>query len=529
MTTTTYPHWAFDRTPIADPLGHGKRAVKFFDALRHPKSERPDRRLDIAPFWRRIIQRIYGPRDAQGRRLVRSVFIMIPRGARKTTTISGGLGLYHSVGHEKVPLGQVLLAAGSEEQAERAFDETVAIVNATPALRKAVKVRGDYLEHPAHGSTLRVLTAEGDLSHGTTPACVLLDELHVFKNRKLWRALKTGLPKSPGTLFLCMTTAGRGQTGLAWEEYQYARRVALGEIKNPSYLPIIFEPPADAQWDDEDVWKSVNPGLSLGFPDIEEMRQAATQARDKPAERDDFCQYNLNFWLDQSVSPFVEMSVYDEGAAPIDLERLKGEPCWVAVDLSSNTDLTAVVVAWRDGDDGYIVTPWFFCPADNLTKRGERDGVPYPLWARQGHITPTPGNVVDYRYVEDRIRDLCGEFDVQEIAFDPHLAQQVMNNLRDEGFPVAEMRAGWVTMAPAIKNLERAIIGRKLRHGGHPVLRWNFENVAVQIDKVGNKSFHKGKSRDRIDGAVATAMAVARAGAGDRSTSAYETCDLRFV
>lgn len=526
--TTTHPRWAFDDSEIADPLGHGERAVKFFNTLRHPNSENAGKRLGLAPFWERIVRRIYGPRDANGRRLIRTVFLMMPRGARKTTTIGGGLGLYHAIGHEKIAMGQVLLAAGAEDQAELAYDEAVAMVNATPALRKIVKVRGDYLEHPEHGSTLRVLSSEGDVSQGTTPAAVFLDELHVFKNRKLWRALKTGLPKVPGSLLCITTTAGRGQTGLAWEEYSYARRVALGEINNPAYLPIIFEPPAGAAWDDESTWHAVNPGLAFGFPDLEELRQAALQARDKPAERDDFCQYNLNFWLDQSVSPFVEMSVYDDGVTPINVEALRGEPCWVAVDLSSNTDLTVIVVAWRIGD-GYTVVPWFFCPADNLRQRGERDGVPYQLWELQGFITATPGNVVDYRYVEDRIRDLSNEFDVREIAFDPHMAQQVMSNLRDDGLPVVEMRQGWITMAPAIKELERAIVGRKLQHGGHPVLRWNFANVAVQTDKAGNKSFHKGKSKDRIDGAVACAMAVARAASSGGARSPYQTHGIRFV
>jgi phage terminase large subunit-like protein len=158
-----------------------------------------------------------------------------------------------------------------------------------------------------------------------------------------------------------------------------------------------------------------------------------------------------------------------------------------------------------------------------------RRAVPYPLWAQHGFITPTPGNVIDYRYIEQRIRGLCEEFSVQEIAFDPHHAQQTMNNLLEDGLPVVAMRQGWITMAPAIKELERAIIGRKLQHGGHPVLRWCFENVSLSTDSAGNKSFHKGMSRDRIDGAVACAMAVARASGGGASKSFYEEHELRFV
>jgi phage terminase large subunit-like protein len=481
-----------------------------------------DRRFGLPRFWERTIRRIYGPRHPDGRRVVRTVFIMIPRGARKTTTIGGGLGLLHSVGFEKVPMGQVLLGAGSEDQAEFAFDEAVSMVRATPKFQRNVKVRGDYLEHPEFGSQLKVLTAEGDLSHGSTPAAVFLDELHVLKNRKLWRALKTGMVKSPGGLLVITTTAGRGQTGLAWEEYQYARRVALGEIENPAYLAIILEPPAGADWQDEELWHLVNPGLAEGFPVLDEMRQAALEAREKPAERDDFKQFNLNFWLDRSLSPFVEMAVYDEGSLPVDVEKLRDQPCWIAVDLGLNTDLTAVVACWRDGDDGYAVAAWFFCPEDNLQGRADRDKVPYPRWAEEGFIIPTPGNVTDYRAVEQHLRSLCDQLDVREIAFDPAYAQAVMGPLTEDGYPTATMRQGWFTMAPAIKELERAIIGRRFRHGGHPVLRWCFENVSIETDRAGNKSFHKGKSRDRIDGAVAAAMAVARASTGDSGRSIFD-------
>ena len=188
------------------------------------------------------------------------------------------------------------------------------------------------------------------------------------------------------------------------------------------------------------------------------------------------------------------MAVYDEGAGEVDLDELEGQPCWLACDMSSTTDLTAVVACFRDDDDGYIVAPWFFVPADNLQRRADADGVPYPRWAKEGHITATPGNAIDYRAVEACIRDLCARFDVREIAFDKAYAQAVMGPLLDDGFPVVTMMQGWVTQSPALNELERAIVSRKLRHGGHPVLKWCFENVAIHTDSAGNRTMHKGKS-----------------------------------
>lgn len=520
---TTLPAWIFDETPIDDPLGYGERAVSFLRVLRHPKSRAPGRAFQLDPWMERIVRRIYGPCRDDGRRIVRTVVILLPRGNRKTT-LGAGLSLLHTIGPERLPGGQAVAAAADQKQARIAFDEAATICRADERIASRMTFL-DYknrLEHPKSGAFLEAISCDAGTQHGRTPSFVLADELHAWKKRDLWDVLRTGLVKVPGSLLVVITTSGRGQENIAHDIIDYARRVARGEIDDPATLPVLFETPADADWRDEEVWRRVNPGLVHGYPDIEGLRQLAREAEARPADREAFRQLHLNVWLDHSADPFVEMPIYDEGAAPVDLEALAGEPCWLAVDLSSNSDLTVVLACWRVGDD-YVVHPWFFCPADNLRGRADRDGVPYPTWAEAGFITPTPGNVVDFRAVEDTIRDLCERFDVREIAFDPHLARNMLNNLLEDGLPAVEMRQGWVTMAPAVKELERAIVGRRFRHGGHPVLRWNFANVAVHTDSAGNRVFHKGKSRDRIDGAVAAAMAVARASAGDSGLSVYES------
>jgi phage terminase large subunit-like protein len=154
------------------------------------------------------------------------------------------------------------------------------------------------------------------------------------------------LAKTPESLHVIITTAGRGQENLAYDTYAYARKVAAGEIDDPTFLPVLFEPAADADWRDEAMWHEVNPGLTLGYPDIKGLRAMAREAENRPAEREAFRQYHLNFWLDHSAAPFVDMATYDEGAGPIDLAELEGLPCWLGVDLSSSIDLSVIVAAW---------------------------------------------------------------------------------------------------------------------------------------------------------------------------------------
>ncbi|RVD64211.1 terminase TerL endonuclease subunit, partial [Mesorhizobium sp. M7A.F.Ca.ET.027.03.2.1] len=469
----------------------------------------------------RIIRRIYGPRDESGLRQVRTAFIMVPRGARKTSQIGAGLACLHTFGPERVPHGQAIAAAADAKQARIAYGEVLGIVESDSSVAAKLKLRPGTAKivHPRKGATFEAISSDGATQHGRTPNFLLTDELHAWKGRDLWEALRTGLAKTAGSLNVIITTAGRGQENLAYDLYDYVRRVARGEVDDPSFLPILFQAPADADWRNEAMWHAVNPGLALGYPDLAGLRAMAREAEARPAEREAFKQYHCNFWLDHSASPFVEMATYDEGAEPIDLATLAGGPCWLGVDLSSSGDLTVIVAAFRFGD-GYVVVPWFFCPAENLRARQEASGAPYVRWADEGLITATPGNVVDFRAVEDKIRELCDEFDVREIAFDPALARNTLNNLLEDGFPAVEHRQGSLSMMPAIAELERAIVAKRFKHGGHEILRFCFANVEVETNSHGHKvRLHKGKRHLSIDGAIAAAMAVNRAAAGGSAES----------
>ncbi|WDR07296.1 terminase large subunit [Devosia rhodophyticola] len=526
MTLSTFPEWIYDGSPIDDPLGRGDRAVKFLRALRHPKSGMP---FQLDPWQERIVRRVYGPRHPDGSRIVRTVVMLLPRGNRKTS-LAAALGLLHTIGPEAVPNGEVITAASDRKQARIAYEEARGLCRAHPKIAPKVKSL-DYrnrLQYPANGAFFEAISADAGTQHGRTPAFCLADELHAWKKRDLWDVLRSGLVKTSGALLVVATTAGRGQENIAWDIVEDARKAARGKFDDPSLLPILFEADRDCDWTDEAVWRRVNPGLAHGYPDIEGLRQLALEGTRRVGDRESFRQLNLNIWLDHSSDPFVDMSVYDEGFGDVDLDSLEAdqEQCWLAVDLSSNSDLTVIVACWRDGDDGYQVHPWFFCPEDNIDAREALSGVPYRIWAQEGWITPTPGNVVDFRIVEDQIRELAARFNVVEMAFDPHMARNMLNNLAEDGYPAVEMRQGWVTMAPAVKELERAIVGRRFKHGQHPVLRWNFENIQVHTDSAGNRVFHKGKSKDKIDGAQATAMAVARCSTGNSNRSSYDSADL---
>lgn len=187
---------------------------------------------------------------------------------------------------------------------------------------------------------------------------------------------------------------------------------------------------------------------------------------------------------------------------------LKGRRCYVGMDLSSTKDLTALVAVFPD-DDGFDVLAQFFVPRDSMKERVTRDRVPYDQWARDGYLIPTPGNRVDYEYVRQQVKDWAAEFTIRSIAVDPWNATDLMTRLKEQdGFNVIEMRQGFASLSAPTKSLEIAILSRTLRHDGHPVLRWNVSNVAVETDAAGNLKPSKNVSTEKIDGVVALVMAV---------------------
>ena len=525
MAASTFPAWIYDGSPIPDPFGYGERAVRFLRLLRHPNSTDPQRRFQLFPWQERIVRRIYGPRHPDGSRIVRNVFLMIPRGNRKTS-LAAALALLHTIGPERVRAGQVIFAASDREQAGIGFREAANIVRMDKRLVAATRIYDAHnsakkIVYGAEDVTLTAVSSDGGAQHGKTPSFTLIDEIHIWKGRDLWEALKSGMAKIDNALTVIATTAGRGAENLGAEQYDYARRVALGELENPEYLPIIFEADAADDWQDEAVWQRVNPGLTHGFPSLSGMRSLAKEAEGRPADRYAFQQFNLNIWMAHSRDPLFDLATYDARRFDDDLIDLEALPCWIGVDMSLSGDLTAVVAAWRHDDGQITVRPWFFVPGDDLKARGDRDGVPYERWRDEKLITVIDGPIIDPQTVEDCIRDLCARFDVQEVAFDPHLARITMQRLYDDGIPTVELRQAPLTMGVAAGHLERTVNGHLIRHDGHPILRHHFASVVATRSDTGLIRLHKGKKTDRIDGAIAAAMAVSRACAAESNLSKY--------
>ncbi|MFR8734886.1 MAG: terminase TerL endonuclease subunit, partial [Clostridium perfringens] len=255
------------------------------------------------------------------------------------------------------------------------------------------------------------------------------------------------------------------------------------------------------------------------------VRQACESAKQNPTEENAFRQLRLNQWVKQAIR-WMPMEKWDLCNFAVNEEELKGRVCYGGLDLSSTTDITAFVLVFPpiDEDDKYQILPHFWLPEDNLDLRVKRDHVNYDLWHKQGYIQTTEGNVVHYGFIEKFIEDLGDIYNIREIAFDRWGAVQMVQNLEGMGFTVVPFGQGFKDMSPPTKELMKLTLERKIAHGGHPVLRWMMDNIFIRTDPAGNIKADKEKSTEKIDGVIATIMALDRAirCGNDTSESVYD-------
>jgi phage terminase large subunit-like protein len=495
------------------------RACQFFErCLTHTKGELAGTPLILDEWERdRVVRPLFGWKRHDGAtaeqctRRYRKLFAFLPRKNGKST-LSAGIALYllHA---DREPGAEVYSAAADREQAAIVFDVARQMVAQSPQLLARTEVFRRSMVHLESASSYKVLSADAFTKHGLNAHGVVVDEVHTQRNRELIDVLTTSVGARRQPVEIYITTAGFDRHSICWELYDYAQRVARGIIHDDAFLPVLFQANAEDDWTDERVWAKANPGLGHSVK-LDYLRAECKKAQEIAAYENTFKRLHLNIWTSQENRWLRVETVWDPCATAVPpLELLKGRKAWLGVDLSTTTDISAVVALVEDPDDPgeYDIVPLFFVPGERILLRARRDRVPYDLWRDQGHLVATEGDVVDYDVVRARIRELGELLDIQEIAIDRWNSTSLQTQLQGDGFTVVQFGQGFASMTAPTKELERMLMLKTLRHGGHPVLRWMADNVAVSQDAAGNIKPDKAKSTERIDGIVALVMAIGRA------------------
>lgn len=257
--------------------------------------------------------------------------------------------------------------------------------------------------------------------------------------------------------------------------------------------------------------------------DAAQFAEDCQEAQESPAKENSFRRYRLNQWTEQEVR-WLKMEKWD--ACDDDPGQLEGKHCYAGLDLSSTTDVTALVLVFPE-DERFSVLPFFWIPEEGSRQRERRDGVPYPQWVKQGLIDATPGEVIDYDRIRTRINELGEQYDIREIAIDRWNATQLATQLEGDGFEIAAFGQGYASMNWPTKKLEEIVLAGKLAHAGNPVLRWMASNVSIETDAADNWKPSKKKS---VDGIAAMIMALGRATtAPPPFRSYYEDHEVQFI
>ena len=332
-------------------------------------------------------------------------------------------------------------------------------------------------------------------------------------------------------LYFLITTAGTDTHSICYETHQKAVDILEGRKIDPTFYPVIYGAKDSDDWTDPKVWKKANPSLGVTVQ-MEKVKAAFDSARQNPGEENAFRQLRLNQWVKQSIR-WMPMEKWDACSFQVNEEELEGRVCYGGLDLSSTTDLTAFSLVFPplDESDKFRILPYFWVPEETLSLRVKRDHVPYDVWEKQGFIKTTEGNVVHYGFIEKFIETLGERFNIREIAFDRWGAVQMVQNLENMGFTVVPFGQGFKDMSPPTKELMKLTLEQKIAHSAHPVLRWNMDNIFIRTDPAGNIKCDKEKSTEKIDGAIATIMALDRAiRCGNQNTeSVYDNRGILFM
>jgi phage terminase large subunit-like protein len=463
--------------------------------------------LELAEWqFREIVQPLFDARRPDGLRRYRTCYVEVPRKNAKSTLAAGlGLWMLYADGEQG---GEVISAAADRQQAAIVFDIAKSMVEADPVLKAMTVVYRRELFVPSTGSSYKVISSESYTKHGLNLSAAIIDELHAHESRELYDVLATSMGARRQPLTFIITTAGHDRTSVCWQLHEHAARVRDRVVSDPSFLPVLYGAEETDDWTSVDVWQRANPGYGVTIkPDF--LAQECRRAREMPAYENAFKRLHLNMWTSVETR-WLDMATWDLGAVRVDTSSLAGQPCYLGVDLSSTRDLSAVVALFPAADGSYDVLCDFWLPRDMLPDRVRRHGA-FDVWAKWGHLRLTDGNVIDHDAIERRIRELGGLYPVEMICVDPWNATPMIARLQQGGLPCVPVQQTIGNLSAATKALEALVLQGKLRHGGHPVLRFCASNAVVRMDANENLRAVKDKSPDRIDGiaAIITALSMA--------------------
>lgn len=494
----------------------------------HAQGDLKGKPLILADFQKDdIIFPLFGTKHKVTKfRRYKTVFLFIPKKNAKST-LAAALGNYLLMGLKAVGVS-VICAAADRNQAGIIFNDLASVmIHQNKQLSARAQVFRNSIVY--QGRAFKVISSEAKTKHGFIPHSIIIDELHAHPNKELIDTLRTGVVGRDEPIVFYLTTAGYDTTSPAYEYYEYAKKVQSGEIIDETFLPIIYEADKELDIFDENTWRIANPGFG-SMVKKHYFAEETNKIKNQPSYESTFRRLHLNQWVGaeetwQSDSDWMKCGgsvLQGKELANFmndELEKRRGQTCFLGLDLASTGDITALEVFFstrKENDRGereeyFDIFSFFWMPMETAIRRSKSADVDYLEWGRQGLIELTDGASVDYNLIKKKILWLYENFDIDVMGYDKWNSSQMIIDIQLE---VSSLKLDPVQMYLSVisaptKEFEHLVMAGRINHFGHPILRWMMQNVMIKTDTNGNIRPDKGKSKNKIDGIVACIIAVA--------------------
>jgi phage terminase large subunit-like protein len=482
-----------------------EKALDFCENVSHYKGPTAGETFIPEPWECFLIGSVFGWFQKNGLRRFRYAYIEVPRKNGKTF-----IGATVSTRELMTEAGaEVYTAATKEDQAKIAWNDGVKLIKHSKVLQAELTPRVKEIRFEKRDGKWRPLGADSKTLDGLNPSFVLCDELHAWPKRELWDVIDDGMGSRDNPLMLEITTAGFNQTGICFEHRTHICKILEqkdqdgSKYEDDAWFGIIYTVDNPDDWQNEDEWRKANPNIGVSKT-WDFMRGQCEQAKKLPSKLNAFLNKQLNIWT-QAQEAWLDVGKWDKLKREIDEEQLENAPCYGGLDLASVSDIACFALYWPEWKHLRV---WSWIPSENATERQRNDKVPYLAWERVDRLELTPGNVIDYDAIESRIVDCSQKYKIKAIGFDRWNAQGLVQKLIEHGVNLLEFRQTIQSMSGPSKEFEKLVTGKQLSHDGQPSMRWMLQNVQIKHDHAGNYKPDKGSSNEKIDGIIASIMAI---------------------
>lgn len=494
----------------------GKHWVQFFEKFCYQTMGKWAGQPFTLLTWQRdeVIMPLFGwKRDRarpQSRRYTKGDIFVAKKNGKSTLAA----GLANGFLLQSGPRAEVYGVAHTKDQAAIIYREAAAMAEKSPMLARRLKALDTHkrIVDAKSGSFYQALAGENNVRgiEGINPVLVLFDEIHVQRSRAFYDALAYASAARDNALFLSVSTVGvADKTTIWWEQYEYAQGILSGTLTDHARFAYIRQADEEclnsaALRMDRAQWLKANP--SLGETVIEEkLHEAVIEAENSPAKLNNLLRYRFNIPTAQ-IEKVVPIEKWRTGRCK--LPDLSGRLCYGGLDVASTEDLAAFVLWFppMEGESRGYLKCWFWCPAEKILERERKSMAFYRQWVKDGWLLETEGNRIDHKPIYDKVIECTQLYRLHKVGFDTWNADAVVNPLMQQGVDVEAMVQTLTKMSGGTSAFLAAIDEGAIAHDGSPVMEWCLSNAAAEQLEDAIK-FSKKKSAEKIDGAVAAAMA----------------------